>query len=142
MANVELESFVTKFEHMLAAGFNATLTLEAVNGKALVCLRSELGVYQPPPPYDYRHRQPPLHRGPAYWRRQERRKAAAAAKVAAEEAAKATVPVTDKVNCVPPTEEVSEQNDDTEEDVQVVANDTEKEEKTTEEVGFTCELFK
>ena len=62
-----------------------------------MCLRSELGVYQPPPPYDYRHRQPPLHRGPAYWRRQERRKAAAAAKVAAEEAAEATVPVTDTV---------------------------------------------
>ena len=97
MAFVELDSFVTKFRHLLSAGFNATLTLEAVNGKALVCLRSELGVYQPPPPYDYRHRQPPLQRGPAYWRRQGRRKAAAAAKVASEEAAEATVPVTDTV---------------------------------------------
>ena len=139
MAIVELDSFVTKFRHLLSAGFNATLTLEAVNGKATVCLRSELGVSVPPPPCDYRHRQPPLQRGPAYWRRQERRKAAAAAKVAVEEAVKATVLVTDKVDSVPLAEEVREQNDK-KEDVQVVVNETEKEEKTTEEVGYSCEL--
>ena len=44
MAIVELDSFVTKFKHLLSTGFNVTLTLEAVNGKATVCLRSELGL--------------------------------------------------------------------------------------------------
>ena len=43
MANIEVDSFVTKFRQLWSAGYNATLTLDAVDGKVSVCLKSELG---------------------------------------------------------------------------------------------------
>ena len=47
MAHNELESFVLKFKNLCLAGFEATLTFEAVNGQASVLFKSSLGVLQP-----------------------------------------------------------------------------------------------
>ena len=71
----ELDSFVTKFRNLCLAGFQATLTCEAVDGKASVTLKAALG---PIPPSFHGHGQHPghQHRGPSYQRRQERRQAA------------------------------------------------------------------
>ena len=135
MGNIEVESFVTKFRHLCHAGFNATLTFEAANGKASVFLKSELGVVKPPFPDHLRHHQSQPHRGPTYWRRQERRKAAAA-KVAVEEASLATVSIAKEV-----TENNLDQvcdHFDLNQAAQADEKNTEEAENTTEDVGFSC----
>ena len=128
MANIEAESFFIKFRYLWSAGYHATLTIEAVDGKASVLLRSELGVFDPPAPRHYPP--PPRYRGPAYRRRQEKRKAATAAKVADDEAVQAYVP--DDVDVVAAVEacEHDNQAEEAEEDNT----------KTTEKVEYSCEL--
>ena len=71
----ELDSFVTKFRNLCLAGFKATLTCEAVDGKASVTLKAALG---PIPPSFHGHGQQPRHqhRGPSYQCQKERRQAA------------------------------------------------------------------
>ena len=85
MAQVEFNSFVSKFNHLWFAGFNATLTIEAVDGEASVCLKSSLGSIQPHLGSSH-HGQQVRQRGPAYRRRQERRQAARTAGVVAGQA--------------------------------------------------------
>ena len=144
MGNIEVESFVTKFRHLCHAGFNATLTFEAANGKASVFLKSELGVVKPPFPDHLRHHQSQPHRGPAYWRCQERRKAAAAAKVAVEEASLATVSIAEEVTendlDYVPLADKARDHFELNQAAQADEKDTEEAEKTTEEVSFSCEL--
>ena len=86
----EIDSFVLKFRNLCHAGFKASLTLEAENGKAVVSLKAGLGhlpvPFILPPPHGQRHHFPNSHRGPAYQRRQERRKAAAKQQHEAEKA--------------------------------------------------------
>ena len=98
MASIrELESFVTKFKHLLHNGFEATLSLESKRGKAFVVLKAEI---DPIPALRQTYVTPcsPLHpnqkssiqnryRSPSYRRRQERRRLARGNSVhAAEEA--------------------------------------------------------
>ena len=80
MTLCEIDSFVTKFKHLCQAGFVATLTVEAVDGKASVTLKSDLGPISPPY-HAPRHGQP---RGPSYQRRQERHQAAREAAAAGQ----------------------------------------------------------
>ena len=40
--SLELDSFYTKFKHLLNSGYNATLTLESIRGEAFVCLKAGL----------------------------------------------------------------------------------------------------
>ena len=116
---------MTKFRQLWSAGYNATLTLEAVDGKASVCLKSELGGFDSP--VQSHHYPPPPYRGPSYRRRQERRRAEAAAKVAEDKSVQANVPCEDVVPAVEAREHVNE-------------NQTINEESTTAEVDFYCEL--
>ena len=73
MAQVELDSFVTKLKSLLQLGFSATLHIEAEAGKASVCLKADLG-YSIPPSYSQISQKSRQRRGPAYSRRQERRR--------------------------------------------------------------------
>jgi hypothetical protein len=63
----EFDSFVTKFQNLCLAGYQATLTCEAVDGKASMTLRAALG---PITPAFHGHGQHPghQHRGPSYQR--------------------------------------------------------------------------
>ena len=80
MAHLEIDSFVLKFRNLCSAGYNATLSVEAENGKASICLKADLGNIPPSFPHPHSYGPPSRsHRGPSYHRRQERRKAAAAA---------------------------------------------------------------
>ena len=84
VANLEIDSFTSKFKNLLHKGLQATLTFEAKDGEAFVNLKAGLGLY-----YDHnvavksdvvhrRHSYFPksLHksRSPAYLRRQEKRR--------------------------------------------------------------------
>ena len=72
----ELDSFLTKFKHLLFAGYEAKLSLDGSNGRTRVLLDVDLGAGI--------HAQPNLNisqrcsrrRGPSYYRRQERRREA------------------------------------------------------------------
>ena len=80
MAHLEIESFVLKFRNLCSAGYKATLSVEAEDGKASICLKADIGYVPPSFPPPHSHGPPPrVHRSPSYYRRQERRKAAAAA---------------------------------------------------------------
>ena len=74
---IEIDSFTSKFKALLANGFQATLTLEAVEGEAFVTLRAGLGkkvwptVAGTPVPKQDLIKRP---RSPSYYRRQEKRK--------------------------------------------------------------------
>ena len=84
MTHLEIDSFVVKFKNLCSAGYKATLTIDAEDGKASVCLKANLGDVSPPFLFPQPYR--PLHhvyRGPSYHRRQERRKAAKSAAVPA-----------------------------------------------------------
>ena len=78
MTHLEIDSFVVKFKNLCSAGYKATLTLDAEDGKASVCLKANLGYVPPPFPSAQPYRPPP-HGGPSYYRRQGRRKAAQSA---------------------------------------------------------------
>ena len=68
MAFIEIDSFVAKFKTLWHAGLEASLNIEAENGKAYVTLKAGLGHIPPPPPHD--GYVPRFGRGPAYHRRQ------------------------------------------------------------------------
>lgn len=69
MAQVELDSFVSKLKSLWLSGFSAKLHVETEGGKVSVRLEADLG-YAPPP----RAQAEAQPRGPAYRRRQERRR--------------------------------------------------------------------
>ena len=79
IANTEIDSFMSKFKHLLHNGFQATLTFVAKDKEAFVTLKAGLGLC-----YDYnvavksdvvhRHSHSPKPRSPAYQRRQEKRR--------------------------------------------------------------------
>ena len=48
MAEVELNSFITKFKYLCHAGFDASLNLSCAHGKATVTLQAEIGFMGPP----------------------------------------------------------------------------------------------
>ena len=87
MAHIEVDSFVNKFKYLWHSGFKASLIIEAENGEALVTLKSNLGVIQPPHHGGPQRGQFHRSRGPSYQRRQEKRQAArtAAGLITAEE---------------------------------------------------------
>ena len=86
----ELDSFVTKFKHLLHNGFEATLSMEANMGKAFVVLKAGLDpiatpfqlqkTWDGPQKTKCSHQTPSQinggnrHRSPSYKRRQERRR--------------------------------------------------------------------
>ena len=84
MASIrELDSFVTKFKHLLHNGFEATLSMEANMGKAFVVLKAGLDPIATPfhlQKTTCSHQTPSQinggnrHRSPSYKRRQERRR--------------------------------------------------------------------
>ena len=75
MAHIEVDSFVTKFKYLWHSGFKTSLIIEAENGEALVTLKSNLGVIQPPHHGGPQRGQFHRYRGPSYQRRQEKRQA-------------------------------------------------------------------
>ena len=42
--NSEIDSFFTKFKHLLHAGYHAILTLESNMGEAFICLKAWIGL--------------------------------------------------------------------------------------------------
>ena len=68
MAEMEIDSFVSKLKSLWAAGLSATLHVETEGGKASIYLKADVG-YLPPPVVNPKRQ----HRGPAYRRRQARR---------------------------------------------------------------------
>ena len=135
MAHIEIDSFVTKFKYLCSAGFRTTLTIEAENGKASVCLKSDLDVL--PPQYisgKPRH-QSSRNRGPSYQRRQERRQAA---RIAGNTAGQADVSANAvKANNSTPTETARETiSTEKAEEADVAVNKTV--EKADKE--FVCEI--
>ena len=90
MFDIELNSFIVKFQQLRSAGRYAHLDLHCEGGQSFVSLRVQLGEAGQQP--HHRHHQQVrrgLRRSPAYHRRQERRKAARQA----AEAEDATPPV-------------------------------------------------
>ena len=67
MANVEVDSFITKLKHLWQSGYKASLNIEVCEGKASVTLTADVGYTLPPS-------SPVKSRGPSYQRRQERRR--------------------------------------------------------------------
>ena len=80
----ELDSFVTKFKHLLHNGFEATLSMESKMGKAFVILKAGLDPVSTPKrtyvsqfsPSSQLSGIPSRYRSPSYRRRQERRRIA------------------------------------------------------------------
>ena len=77
----EIDSFTSKFKALLANGFAATLTVEAIQGEAFITLKSGLGsqLWKPLAPsgsLDQVQTHIKRPRSPAYYRRQEKRKLA------------------------------------------------------------------
>ena len=70
MAELEIDSFVSKLKSLWASGVSASLHVETQGGKASVCLKADVGFLPPPVTAPLRRR----HRGPAYSRRQARRR--------------------------------------------------------------------
>ena len=66
---VEIESSVTKFKCLLASGFNASLNVEGIDGKATVVLKAYIGAVSLPVYNGIRK-----SRSPAYLRRKNRRR--------------------------------------------------------------------
>ena len=93
MAHTEIDSFVLKFKNLCSAGYKATLSVEAEDGKASICLKANLGYIPLSFLHPYHHGQGPpprVHRSPSYYRCQARRKAAeTAAAVASSDAPQA-----------------------------------------------------
>ena len=94
MFDIELNSFIVKFQQLRSAGRYAHLDLHCEGGQSFVSLRVQLGEAGQQP--HHRHHQQVrrgLRRSPAYHRRQERRRAArqAAASVPGAPAAEAEV---------------------------------------------------
>ena len=73
MAEVELNSFITKLKSLWKLGITASLNIVTEGGKASVCLNADLG-YTHPPNISQRPQSSRQRRGPAYFRRQERRR--------------------------------------------------------------------
>ena len=73
MAQVELDSFVSKLKSLWQLGISATLNVEVIGGKASVEMKADLG-YIPPPLHNCTRHGSNSKRGPAYYRRQARRK--------------------------------------------------------------------
>ena len=73
MAQVELDSFVSKLKSLWQLGISATLNVEVIGGKASVEMKADLG-YIPPPLHNCTRHGSNTKRGPAYYRRQARRK--------------------------------------------------------------------
>ena len=71
MAYGEVDSFLLKFKYLWHAGVQASLKIESKDGKANVCLSSEVGSIPPPFPPQSKKK-----RNQAYIRRQEKRNAA------------------------------------------------------------------
>ena len=69
IAQVELDSFVSKLKSLWLSGFSAQLHVETQGGKVSVRLAADLG-YAPPP----RFQAEVQSRGPAYRQRQEHRR--------------------------------------------------------------------
>ena len=70
----EIDSFITKFKHLMFNGFKASLNIETEDGEAFVVLKAGLGCIKNPsncPPSNYVGSN--KSRSPAYYRRQERR---------------------------------------------------------------------
>ena len=67
MANVEVDSFITKLKHLWQSGYKASLNIEVCEGKASVTLTADVGYTLPPS-------SPVKSRGLSYQRRQERRR--------------------------------------------------------------------
>ena len=140
MAHLEIESFVLKFRNLCSAGYKATLSVEAEDGKASICLKADIGYVPPPFPPPHSHGPPPrVHRSPSYRRRQERRKAALAASYDATPADKAAVNnhEAEQAPCTP-TEvsvEVIEENEE------VIENSEEEEEETVQSAEKLKENF-
>ena len=67
LANVEVDSFITKLKHLWQSGYKASLNIEVCEGKATVTLTADVGYALPPS-------SPVKARGPSYQRRQERRR--------------------------------------------------------------------
>ena len=84
MAEVELNSFITKFKYLCHAGFDASLNLSCAHGKATVTLQAEIG-FMGPPPSQVPHT-PFKRRSPAYSRRIARRQTMRQSENHAEEA--------------------------------------------------------
>ena len=113
MAHLEIDSFVLKFRNLCSAGYKATLSVEAENGKASICLKADLGNIPPYFPRPHSHGPPPrAHRGPSYHRRQERRKAAQTA-AASRDATKAVQAAknNDEAEIAPSTSSVVSEKD-------------------------------
>ena len=77
MAYIEIDSFVSKFKHLLCAGYVASLKMDSYDGEAHVTLDAKIGkVTKLLPPAECLSRSvksPQRPRGPAYLRRQNRR---------------------------------------------------------------------
>ena len=84
MASVEIDSFIYKFKYLWETGRNASLNLEAKDGKTIVSLSVE---FEDPPnddlPEGWNH-SPGSRHGPAQQRRRVKRAAAREAAVAAK----------------------------------------------------------
>ena len=70
----EIDSFTSKFKALLANGFEATLTLETIDGEAYVTLKAGLGRPTVASTLDPTQNLLKRPRSPAYYRRQERRR--------------------------------------------------------------------
>ena len=79
---VEIDSFTSKFKHLLGNGYKATLTLEAIDGEAFVTLKAGLGSKCSLPlapsqncqTQNYGNYHSLKQRSHSYYRRQKRRK--------------------------------------------------------------------
>ena len=76
MARVEIDSFYTKFKHLLNAGYDATISFEARKGEAFVTLHAGLGLLSGKIDQGFEQNNGfrKRNRGPSYLRRQDRRK--------------------------------------------------------------------
>ena len=104
MFDIELNSFIVKFQQLRSAGRNAHLDLHCEGGQSFVSLRVQLGEAGQQP--HHRHHQQVrrgLRRSPAYYRRQERRRAARQA----AEAEDATPPEVETEESTKKAEEVT-----------------------------------
>ena len=66
VANLEIDSFTSKFKNLLHNGLQATLTFEAKDGEAFVNLKAGLGLYND---YNVAVKSDVVHRRHSFFRR-------------------------------------------------------------------------
>ena len=77
MADVELSSFVKKFQCLRRSGYDASLNVESKLGEIFITLSCKVGRDIPPPSSPpSTHATISRNRSPSYFRRQERRRQA------------------------------------------------------------------